>query len=54
MVETKGEHLDNDESEEKAKIGDQWAKNSISIIYCERIVTPVICGGSIWELLNQR
>ena len=26
MVETKGDHLDNDESKEKAKIGDQWAK----------------------------
>ena len=26
MVETKGNHLDNDESKEKAKIGDQWAK----------------------------
>ena len=26
MVETKGEHLDNDESKKKAKIGDQRAK----------------------------
>ena len=26
MIETKGDHLDNDESKEKAKIGDQWAK----------------------------
>ena len=26
IVETKGDHLDNDESKEKAKIGDQWAK----------------------------
>lgn len=26
MVETKDDHLDNDESKEKAKIGDQWAK----------------------------
>ena len=26
MVETKGDHLDNEESKEKAKIGDQWAK----------------------------
>ena len=26
MVETKGEQLDNDESKEKAKIGDQWAR----------------------------
>ena len=26
MVETKGDHLDNDESKEKAKIGDQWSK----------------------------
>lgn len=26
MVETKGDHLDNDESKEKAKIGDQWAR----------------------------
>lgn len=26
MVEAKGDHLDNDESKEKAKIGDQWAK----------------------------
>ena len=26
MVETKGDHLDNDESKEKAKIGNQWAK----------------------------
>ena len=26
MVETKGDHLDNDESKAKAKIGDQWAK----------------------------
>ena len=25
MVETKGDHLDNDESKAKAKIGDQWA-----------------------------
>ena len=26
MVETKGDQLDNDESKEKAKIGDQWAR----------------------------
>lgn len=26
MVETKGDHLDNDESKEKAKVGDQWAR----------------------------
>lgn len=26
MVETKGDHLDNDESKAKAKIGDQWAR----------------------------
>lgn len=26
MVETKGDYLDNDESKEKARIGDQWAK----------------------------
>ena len=26
MVETKDDHLDNDESKKKAKIGDQWAK----------------------------
>lgn len=26
MAETKGDHLDNDESKEKAKIGNQWAK----------------------------
>ena len=26
MVETKGDHLDNDESKEKVKIDDQWAK----------------------------
>ena len=26
MVETKGDHLDNYESKERAKIGDQWAK----------------------------
>lgn len=25
MIETKGDHLDNDESKEKAKIGDEWA-----------------------------
>ena len=24
MIETKGDHLDNDESKEKAKIGQQW------------------------------
>lgn len=26
MVETKGDHLDNDESKENAQTGDQWAK----------------------------
>ena len=26
MVETKGDHLDNDESKAKAKLGDQWAR----------------------------
>ena len=25
MIETKGDHFDNDESKEKAKIGDEWA-----------------------------
>ena len=28
MIETKGDHLDNDESKAKAKIGQQWAMHA--------------------------
>ena len=54
MVETKGDHLDNDESKEKAKIGDQWRswpENSISITWCLRPNNRTIRGRILWSVL---
>ena len=57
MVETKGDHLDNDESKEKAKIGDQWRswpENSTSITWClrpsSRTIREHILWNGLWRL----